>query len=206
MYQNLNKYDGSLYGQASYSGAEFDFEVPDTHVVASPGGLSTTHHHYSKGIYGHGRSATDKFAGQGERYEYGVNGDMYQVGHGAAQRNGHYAEPVPDPEYWKNQDPPIQDSFEMIEPADVIERFTSVEEVQKKSGVVRPWVLFFVFIIGYIMVDFWTGSLFKYLEQNVHGGRQITYQQMAMYSGILSVLFLVVVYAVKIPVKEFECI
>jgi hypothetical protein len=35
-YQELHRYKGSLYGRPEYNGIEYDFEVPDNLVTASP--------------------------------------------------------------------------------------------------------------------------------------------------------------------------
>ena len=64
-YQTLSKYSGSLYGRPEYDGIEYDWEVPDNLVVGSPGGVSSIHHHYTKGFNGRGNTSSDIYAGQG---------------------------------------------------------------------------------------------------------------------------------------------
>lgn len=98
-YQNLSNYSGSLYGEPKYEGIEFDREVPNTHVVASPGGVSGIHHHWSKGFYGKGDSSSDLFAGQGNYHIHGINSNLYGTGPSAPESLGHYSAPI-------NNEPP----------------------------------------------------------------------------------------------------
>lgn len=103
-YQTLKKYDGSLYGQIHYNGLEYDWEVPDNLVVGSPGGVSTIHHHYTKGFDGRGNSSGDIFAGQGARYIAGEYGNLYSTGQSATQNSGYFLS-APDYPYWQNETP-----------------------------------------------------------------------------------------------------
>lgn len=103
-YQQLSKYSGSLYGRPQYDGIEYDWEVPDNLIVGSPGGVSTIHHHYTKGFDGRGNTSSDVYAGQGQRYNAGVYGNMYQIGQEAGQNMGYYPA-APDYQFWQNQEP-----------------------------------------------------------------------------------------------------
>lgn len=94
-YQNLTKFNGSMYGEPSYGGIEYDWEVPDNLTVSSPGGVSSVHHHYTKGFYGKGDSSSDIYAGQGNRYIAGEFGNLYEEGHTAGQGMGYYGD-APD--------------------------------------------------------------------------------------------------------------
>ncbi len=103
-FKNLDRYGGSLIsnGSPQYGGIEYDYEVPDNIVVASPGGVSTTQHHWTKGMYGNGASTYDIYAGEGNRYPYGEFGNLYQVGQNAGTEMGLYPSP-PDQMYTPNQ-------------------------------------------------------------------------------------------------------
>ena len=103
-YQNVGNYTGSLYGDVRYQGIEYDWEVPDNLVIASPGGVSAVHHHWTKGLNGRGNLSGDMFAGQGERYIAGVYGNLYETGQEAGQQQGYYSA-APDYQYWQNQEP-----------------------------------------------------------------------------------------------------
>jgi hypothetical protein len=89
-YQHLQNYKGSLYGNLNYSGIEYDFEVPDNVVIASPGGVSGIHHHYTKGMYSDASSNKDIYAGEGVSYPYGEYGNLYQSGQSATRYMGDY--------------------------------------------------------------------------------------------------------------------
>jgi hypothetical protein len=114
-YQGMESYDGSLAGRQlkdynstlqrnpEWQGIEYDWEVPDNQVIASPGGVSSVHHHYTKGFYGKGNMSSDIFAGQGERYTSGLYGNLYQTGHESSQ--AYYENPPPDRQYWNNLEP-----------------------------------------------------------------------------------------------------
>lgn len=104
-YQSLQSYNGSLYGEPRYQGLEYDWEVPDNQIVASPGGTSSVHHHWTKGFYGAGNQSADWYAGQGDRYISGEYGNMYQSGQTATQDQGYYTA-APDYQYWQNEPPP----------------------------------------------------------------------------------------------------
>lgn len=109
-YQNLSKVNGSLYGDGMYgpvrsNGISYDFEVPDNLVVASPGGVSTVHHHYTKGFNGRGNFSTDIYAGEGEQYIASVYGNLYGQGQEAGNALGMYSNLTPAYEYWLNQEP-----------------------------------------------------------------------------------------------------
>lgn len=89
-YQHLQKYKGSLYGNLNYSGIEYDFEVPDNVVIASPGGVSAIHHHYTKGLYSPAVSNQDIYAGEGVAHPYGEYGNLYQTGPSATRYMGDF--------------------------------------------------------------------------------------------------------------------
>ncbi|MDB4769348.1 hypothetical protein OAG24_00135 [bacterium] len=109
-YQNLTNYSGSMYNEKppEYKGVEYDYEVPDSTVIGSPGGVDSTRHHYTKGFYGRGNTSSDIYAGQQERYISGEYGNLYNTGHTASQEMGYY-NGAPDKKWWLNQ-PPQQGS------------------------------------------------------------------------------------------------
>ena len=67
-------------------------------IVGSPGGISSTTGHWTKGFYGDGAASADFFAGQGVRYPYGVYRGLYTVGDNAPHHLGYYTKP-PDTVY-----------------------------------------------------------------------------------------------------------
>jgi hypothetical protein len=120
-YQHLQKYKGSLYGNPNYSGIEYDYEVPDNLVVASPGGVSGIHHHYTKGIYSDASSTQDIHAGNGnaDAYPYGEYGNMYQVGQSSTRYMGDFVEPADlngVTGFTQNQGEPRKEYFKYLSP------------------------------------------------------------------------------------------
>lgn len=103
-YQNLNSYAGSLYGEPSYQGVEYSYDVPDNLVVGSPGGVSAVYHDWTNGLYGRGNTSSDIYAGQQDRYISGNYGSMYNTGQSAGDAMGYYTAP-PDYQYWQNEVP-----------------------------------------------------------------------------------------------------
>jgi hypothetical protein len=103
-YQKIGNYSGNLYGEPTYQGIEYDWEVPDNLVVGSPGGVSSIHHHWTHGFNGRGNTSSDIYAGQGPRYNSGVYGNLYQPGQEAGQSMGYYPA-APDYKFWVNEQP-----------------------------------------------------------------------------------------------------
>lgn len=105
MYRNLKDYDGGPTNPShDDSPGEYDYEIPDDMVVGSPGGLSTTYHHYTHGFYGRGNTSSDVYAGEGNQYISGVYGNLYNTGGSSAEQLGLYPNP-PDPPYWQHMSP-----------------------------------------------------------------------------------------------------
>jgi hypothetical protein len=102
-YLPLNKYDGTLTGLVRYPAGPDD--------VASPGGLATIQHHWTRGMFGRPEYTTDVYAGTGDRYIYGEYGNLYRP-NSHADINSFYRGPKSqatenttingDPYYWKN--------------------------------------------------------------------------------------------------------
>ena len=100
-YQQLDRYKGSLYGSAQYNGIEYDWETPDNQVIGSPGGVSGTHHHYTKGMYSPEVSYSDIYGGEPPAYKYGEFGSLYQTGQSAPYYMGVFQQPR-DPMFTQN--------------------------------------------------------------------------------------------------------
>ena len=115
-YQVLNSQDSPVYGIPEYDGLEYDYEVPNQMVVESPGGTSSTHHHWTKGFYGTGGSSWDVFGNEPPATVYGNTGSLYAAGPTASQvwapgapgPGGYYAQPPVgmSPQFLGNQPPP----------------------------------------------------------------------------------------------------
>lgn len=119
MYQRLSGEATQVTGAPRYDGIEYDYEVPGGNVVSSPGGVSSTHHHWTKGFYGSGGVTADIYGGSGLRYPYGVMGNAYGPGYDASTQMGNYP-PPPDFVPIANETLPVndisavRDNFEVI--------------------------------------------------------------------------------------------
>jgi hypothetical protein len=212
-YQNLTKLNGNegLYGTPSYQGLEYDFEVPDSHIVQSPGGASTTHHHWSHGIYGAGASDSNKFGFQGYRTDHGINGNLYQPGLPAADSLGLYPGQYPDAQYWNNQPPPpgsVKDSFfdsldtaklelpKDIKKDEIIETFAPNEE--KKGGLANlvnlPLTEMAYFVLSVVTIVVFTLFFVKYYEQRY--GTHLQYKTL-LIMGVVLLVVVLVMYLLK---------
>ncbi len=115
-YEVLNSEDSPVYGIPEYDGLEYDYEVPNQMMVESPGGASSTHHHWTKGFYGVGGSSWDSFGNQPPATVYGNTGSLYATGPTATQvaaptapKAGTYYGSPPTgmaPQFLGNQPPP----------------------------------------------------------------------------------------------------
>lgn len=231
-YQPLDFYDGTLSGVPSHEGIEYDYEVPDEYVVESPGGVSSIQHHYTKGFYGNGNISTDKFAGQGETYDSGVYGSLYETGQTASQEMGLYPQSQ-DQTYWANQAPNTFDYSQSIADAPYpgvaegdasqskIENYSSVEggtpteiSLDDKSRdktftfsvkkTLSPTLLFFLFLFAFIAFSFWAEAGNLFINQSFHSKIPLTWQRMLVYAILITILFGLSVWMAGVPISTFE--
>lgn len=159
-YHHVGKFNGSMYLPPSIE-IPTDFEVPDTNLIGSPGGLSSTAHHYTKGFYGIGGSSSDIYGGQGVRDIYGEYGNLYTSGFPAGDHMGIYATFPSDryypqssvpPNYYGQQNgmPPERnnatnnpsiDHFEIVPMPDPSETKTSTKDIKSKDIPTTPLVI-----------------------------------------------------------------
>ncbi len=231
-YQQLEGYSGALYGMPRHQGIEYDHEVPDNLIVTSPGGVSTTHHHWTGGFYGQGNESGDIYAGQGERYNHGIHGNLYVTGHEAGHQMGYYSKP-PDHTYWKNQYPPQKTYTQSLNPQydtnlnmsgvpkkNEIENYEGIElidsgdgnyspdiDVDNSSGNssrISPWLLFLFFLIAFVAFDFWAATGHLFVKQTFHKGDEPSWTRSLIYSVIITAIFALVIYFAGVPVTTFE--
>jgi hypothetical protein len=223
-YQHLQKYKGSLYGDLGYSGIEYDFEVPDNMVISSPGGLSSNHHHYTKGMYGYGASQDDLYAGEGYRYPQAEHGNLYQVGQNAPTYMGMYPTP-PDPMYTQNASSysssldsgkalkePKRDNFvngaeipkgDIKQTPVVLEAIPPPIETLKRRFVFNnPLVLVVVIILAYIALDFYMMGAESFVRERLRGGKPLDWKSAGMYAAILTVVILAIINIFDVPLIE----
>lgn len=226
-YQNFQTYNGSLYGTPQYKGIEYDWEVPDNTVVASPGGVSTTHHHYTKGVYGDGSSHWDVYGGEAQRYPYAEHGGIYSVGHNAPQKMHEYSMKPFDVMYTENQSTGHIDNFtplddllvtpdkkksptvEFISPPDTDEvtKIDNPKEIKKLQNILRipnPWFVFFVILVAYFALIMWTNAGQAFLFDKFHGGIKPGYKWLFLYAIIFTLLTFFITRFFGIPLINIE--
>lgn len=170
-----------------------EYEVPDTHIVASPGGLSSIHHHPTGGMYGHGNSTSDHYGPSDPAYPSGNYGSMYDRGHTAGQDQGYYP-PKSDPQYWDNQD-----TFEFIEQPDI-------EEVNKKCLKlnVSPFVLLLLFLLAFVSFTFVAEGAKGLISEKFHNSKAVPWHWMFIYALIALGSLTLISYFLDIPLTIFE--
>lgn len=229
MYQNLDQYNGEPYpSYPQNNGIQYDWEVPNNMVVATPGGVSGVHHHWTKGFYGIGNTSGDIYAGQGYRYpkDAGPYANLYQVGYGGADMSKQYL-PPPDTKWWNNQDlqqnsypsteipafslPSSKENFSVMTDSDE-SGVEFLDEVPSKGGNenikiqanVQPWLLFILFVFAFVTFDFWaeTGRLF--INEHIRAGAAITWKSTLAWAVGITVIFTLFLYLVGVPLTTFE--
>lgn len=225
-YQRLDGYSGSLTGTPHFSGMEFDFEVPDNILVSSPGGVSATHHHFPGSMYSQNASSWDIYAGEEKRYPYGEHGNVYGVGHTAAQHLNEYALPVLDPMYTQNQSSYHVENFqgmssskggaigqtpvdiEFLAPPDTEEVTKDLKsDFKKLSHAIsfpNPWVLLLLFVVAYIAMDFWVNAGEALLFDKFHGGKTPQWYWLAFYAAVFTFLIFLITSSLEVPLMALE--
>jgi hypothetical protein len=200
-YQGITDYAGSLYGRTTYQGIEYDPEVPDNVVMTSPGGLDSTHHHYSKGFYGYGGSGTDKYAGQGYRYPAAEFGNLYSTGQGASTQWGMYAQDPPDYNYVQNMSAPA--SQRRMEGAKGVEHFTDIDmgtdpskdEVSTPTDSllsntaprkkISPLFLLVTIALSWVAMEYFTRATDELISTKILKGRKIDWKINLIIFGLI---------------------
>jgi len=234
MYKSIDDYSGSLYGRVQEDGIEYDWEVPDNLVIGTPGGVSTIHHHYTKGFDGRGNTSSDIYGGQGDRYISGMYGNLYESGQTAPQELGYYPK-APDTKFWNNQTSPqtsytysssnlskfsrdpipstssplneIDDSFEMIDSLSdeqtppLVENF---EFTKKDETVYSPAALFIIFLLVFIVFSLWAETGLLFINQTFHKGKTPSWKSSLLYTSIITLILILILWAVGIPLTKFE--
>lgn len=235
MYKTIDDYSDSLYGRIQNDGIEYDWEVPDNLTVGTPGGVSTIHHHYTKGFDGRGNSSSDIYGGQGDRYISGIYGNLYTSGQTAPQDLGYYPK-APDNKYWNNQtspqtsytysssnvknfssDPPqytsspleeIDDSFELINSLNEEQTPPLVENfelpLKKDETTYSPAALFIIFLLVFIVFSLWAETGILFMNQQIHKGKTPSWKKSLMYTAIITLLLILVLWSIGIPFTKFE--
>lgn len=211
-YQNFQTYNGSLYGTPQYKGIEYDWEVPDNLVVSSPGGVSTTHHHYTKGMYGNGASSWDVYGGEAKRYPYAEHGGLYNVGNNAPEKMHEYSMKPFDMMYTQNQSSAQIDNFTNLDKTTPIEYISPPDTNDSKEltpltqtvKVPNPWFVFVVVLFAYMAISFWGGAGQSFLYTKFNKGIEPGYIWLGIYAIIFTGLTFFLTNIVGIPLISLE--
>lgn len=210
---NMDMYGGDMYGKKRYSGIEYDTAIPDTSVIASPGGTATTLHHHTKGLYGAGNVSSDIFPGMGEMYISGDYGNMYATGHTASQDQGYYPATTDD-RYWLGMSSK-HDRIEKFSPMDDTTEYFDEPELEgsgekslepsssaqtKRNAV----IIFFIFLMAFIAFDLWAQAGNSYIRTRFYSGNPMSWTHLMYWALGITVLFGLVIYFLDIPLSTFE--
>lgn len=208
-HQKLSKYSGNLQGAVSYNGLEYDWEVPDEQIIGTPGGASTIHHHYTKGFDGRGNTSSDIYAGQGQRYNSGIYGGLYNQGDESSQQ---YYRPPPDYKYWENKEIipeqsapfPNKENFTGFDDFELIDNGSSTPVDNQNSEYRGTWgniliILFFSF--AFFVFTLWSGTGEKFLSSLFHKGKEIPLNYRLFYSLLFTLILFFVLWISKININ-----
>lgn len=177
-------------GEPKYGGIEYDYEVQNNHVVGSPGGVSSIHHHWTKGFNGQGNLSGDIYGGDNPRYISGEYGGMYQVGDAQSTKLGYYP-PSTDPKMWdptrpkkEHFSPSKEKDYDMISPPDD-EVVTSVDG-ESSSG--KTWVLMILIFLILISSAYWAKAGVKVSKVLFGRGRKYGWKEYSLLAGILTLI------------------
>ena len=192
-----------LVGQPLYDGIEYDPEVPNHVVIASPGGVSGIQHHWTHGMYSPSSNYHDIWGASQDPYIDGVYGNMYQPGNSA------YVNQVDD-QYYQGPGVPSYSAAE----ADVVTNVLTgkkeqtspklfevlADEKKSKEGFAfpsvdkplssRPWALIVLFVFGSLAAYLALNSWERFGYQVLHHTRETSWVRVGIYA-----LIAVVVYA-----------
>jgi len=199
---------GSLHGHMRYDGMEYDREVPNFMVTASPGGVSDIHHHWTHGMYSHEVNTSDIYGHTAHnQYPTGAYGNMYQPGHTSSVVYN-AANPPYDPEYWNNQAPPKEPSvFEPVAPAEIAmpEFFTNLKDpVPSVNLNINGWVLFIVLIFAAIALDFWTQASRRFMTEVLGFKDNVSWKILVAYALVVTGVLAFVAWMLQVPLTSVE--
>lgn len=225
-YRRLDSY-GSTFNEPEYSGIEYDFEVPDNVVISSPGGVSSTHHHWTKeGLYSNTLSTKDIYAGEGEAYPYGEYGNIYQKGESAPYYMGEYGNNPDDNRYLglrTGNEGDVESAFVNMFPetkSSKKENFTNnitendkihVDDLLNNLGkndkkqqikINNPFLLFFIFLLAFVAFTFWGNASVSFISQ-IHKS-PMNWKDMLLYAIFFTVALFVAANVEGIPFVTFE--
>ncbi len=199
--------NGSIYGEPQFSGLEYDYEVADNNVIASPGGASAIHHHWTHGMYSPSVSSSDVYAGEGIAYPHGAYGNLYQDGKSAVFD---IQELAPPPE--QGYDRVHRDNFEAVD--GTLELTTENEPIPEPPTrpavrtvhIKNPYILFGLFLLVYVAFSLWGQALLQAVIAVFNGGKPLTWERGVCFAVIATATVAVVAGLVDVPLVTFESV
>ena len=208
-------YNDQVTGIPRYDGIEYDYEVSGGNVVSSPGGVSSTQHHWTKGFYGSGGVTSDIYGGQGNRYPYGPLGNIYNRGYDAATEMGNYqrppdfmpsvndTQPIDDVDWKRENYEPISSTTPLDSPSDtgvsvtettpIPENFTSdvpLASVSPPPHKYREFIVIALVLVGYLALNAWSQTFNSALQTYVFHDRKPTTKNLLIIAIVFTVVAL----------------
>jgi len=203
-YQSLQKYKGSLYGNLNYNGIEYDSEIADNLVIASPGGVSGIQHHYTKGIYSDASSSTDIHAGEGDPYVYGEFENLYQVGQSATRNMSDFVN-QPEETFTQNESQLRKENFGPIEflppPTTPI---TPPPNSPSKHNIESVLKVMAIFTVGYMAINYITKGGEEFIAERFYKGVEMSWKEYLTLGGVFTLGVLVLAKVSGMPLVTLE--
>jgi len=179
-------------------------------LVSSPGGLSSTYHHWTRGFYGFGNSQVDKIDELGNKFVTGEYGNMYPIsvkGPGEYDREGYRK--LGKSEDNSEEKEELDSSFEVIPDLSIdsidgsTENYSLLKDVSPIKVVVNTRIhyiyLFLVFIFLYFLFSLWVSTGLKFAKAYLNEGKEPTPKQYLLAASALTCIVLVFMYFTGTP-------
>lgn len=80
-----------------------------------------------------------------------------------------------------------------------------VEQCKLKVST-NPFLMLFLLLIAFILFDFWSNTIQRFIKQRFHEGKEISWKAMLLYAILFTVAFGLLVWALGVPFTQFESI
>ena len=176
----------SKIAETRYGGAEYTPELPNSIVASSPGGLDTSTHYHTGGVYGSGNSSSNHYGMNNPSYLSGIYGNVYEKGHSASIKQGYYP-PSTDDIHWK--------TTERYTPVELIPLPTEASPTPKKKiGKLAMGILFFLFLIAAM---YWASAIKNATSSLLFNGKKLSWQVVTILATIFTLIFGIGIWMAK---------
>lgn len=192
---SVNRYDERRQDINTFDSQEPQGKFGKDMLVSSPGGLSSTYHHWTRGFYGFGNSQVDKIDELGNKFVTGEFGNMYPI---SLKGPGEY-----DKEGYRKIENEVDSSFEVIPDLDIPENFSLIKDVSPIKIEVNTRIhyiyLFLIFIFLYFLFSLWVSTGLKFAKAYLNDGKEPTPKQYLIAASALTLVVLVFMYFTGTP-------